>query len=141
MQKSSGMAHAYKRILFPASLLLLTSLACSSTVPVSPPPSLSSGIDGMVTEGPMCPGPVRVGDNSCPDQPYQATIMVLDDNHDQVTQVLCDSNGHFVVQLTPGMYILHPLSVKPLPHAPDQSVVVDDGQYTQVNIVYDTGMR
>jgi hypothetical protein len=89
----------------------------------------------------MCPGPVKVGDNSCPDQPYQATIVVLDDNNDQVTQVLCDSNGHFTVQLPPGTYVLHPISGNPLPRAADQTVEVSPGQFTQVSIVYDTGMR
>ncbi len=89
----------------------------------------------------MCPGPVRIGDNSCPDQPYQATIQVLNSDNSKVAQFQTDAQGIFQVELPPGTYILHPLTGKPMPHAADQTVDVTAGQFTQVNIVYDTGMR
>ena len=94
-----------------------------------------------MTEGPMCPGPVAIGDNTCPDQPYQATISVLDINNKLITQFESDGSGQFKIPLSPGTYILHPESDKSLPHAADQSVVVIAGQFTRVTIMYDTGMR
>ncbi len=47
-----------------------------------------------MTEGPMCPGPVAIGDNTCPDQPYQATISVLDINNKLITQLATDRSGY-----------------------------------------------
>lgn len=115
--------------------------ACNQAIPVTSIPTTSNGIEVYVTESPMCPGPVRIGDTKCQDQPYQATIMVLDSNNTQITQIQTDGNGYFKIPLSPGVYILHPISSKPLPRASDQSVEVSDGQYTLVTIMYDTGMR
>ncbi len=122
-------------------MLILLMNACSQIVPGDQTPAPPSGIIGTVTEGPMCPGPVRIGDNSCPDQPYQATIQVLNSDNSKVAQFQTDAQGIFQVELPPGTYILHPLSGKPMPHAADQTVDVTAGQFTQVSIVYDTGMR
>jgi hypothetical protein len=125
--------------------LLFSSIFLSACNPgrslISPTPSLSNGIEGTVTEGPMCPGPVPIGNNICPDQPYMATISILDTNKTQISQIQTDSKGHFKIQLIPGTYILHPEPGKPFPNAPDQTVEVISGQYTQVTIVYDTGIR
>ncbi len=130
------------KILGPILLLVLTLSACSLISPANPTPTPTSGIIGIVTQGPMCPGPVRVGDNSCPNQPYQATIIVLDANNAQVAQIRTDSNGVFQLNLAPGTYTLHPLpGNNPLPRAADQVVEVSPDQYIQVSIVYDTGMR
>ena len=113
----------------------------STLVQTTPSPTPSSGIEGQVLQGPMCGGPVRAGTNDCPDQPYQATLIVLDSNGNQVIQLQSDQNGYFTITLEPGTYILHPVSGKPLPRAVDQTVVVIDGKFTQITITYDTGMR
>ena len=126
-----------KRFILPLLLLLVSVSACTQTPTAIP----TSGIEGRATEGPMCPGPVRVGDNSCPDQPYQANIIVLDSDNNKITQIQADANGYFIIPLDPGTYTLHPEPGKPFPIAADQTVVVTVGQYTQVSILYDTGMR
>lgn len=130
-----------KTIFIPMFIILFALSSCDQGVPLTTSPTPSSGIDGHVTEGPMCPGPVPIGNNSCPDQPYQANISILDANNTQITQTQTDVNGYFKISLSPGVYILHPESGKPFPHASDQTVVVTDEQYTQVTIMYDTGMR
>jgi hypothetical protein len=130
-----------KTIYIPIFILILSLSACNQKVPISPSPTPASGIEGQVTEGPMCPGPVASGDNTCPDQPYQATISVFDKNNKLITQFESDRSGLFKLPLSPGTYLLHPESDKSLPHAADQSVVVITRQFTQVTIVYDTGMR
>ena len=89
----------------------------------------------------MCPGPVPVGGDTCPDQPYQATIIILDSNNKQITQAQTDASGQFIIPLNPGTYTLHPVSGKPFPIASDQTVVVTEGQYIHVTIQFDTGMR
>jgi hypothetical protein len=91
--------------------------------------------------GPMCPGPVPIGDTRCQDQPYQATIVVLDSENKELSTIASDSAGYFILSLPPGNYTLHPISGRPIPIAPDQPVIVSPGQYTPVTILYDTGMR
>ncbi|HSB67674.1 MAG TPA: carboxypeptidase-like regulatory domain-containing protein [Anaerolineales bacterium] len=130
-----------KRMMIPVVLLLFTCSACTQGQPINPTHTPSSGIMGSVTEGPMCPGPVQIGNNPCPDQAYQATIIVLDSDGHKLTQVQTDTNGFFTLPLDPGKYTLHPESGEPFPIAGDQSVVVTEGQYLQVTIQYDTGMR
>jgi hypothetical protein len=115
--------------------------ACVQEMPVSPSPAVLSGIEGHVTKGPMCPGPVPIDNTQCPDQPFQATISILDLNSNQIAQFQTDISGYFKLTLAPGEYILHPDSDKALPHATDQSIIVASGQFTQVTITYDTGIR
>jgi hypothetical protein len=100
----------------------------------------TSGIEGQVLLGPACPGPVSV-DKPCPDKPYQATILVKDQNGKTITQFQCDPNGKFRVSLSPGTYTLHPESSGAYPRAADQTVAVKPGQFTQVQITYDSGIR
>lgn len=166
MLSGKGTKTMLKTIYIPILIIIIALTACdqrisvpSSTTPSTPTPSRlssstptpskptfstptpSSGIEGQVTEGPMCPGPVRIGDTKCQDQPYQATITILDANNKQITQFQTDINGYFKIFISPGNYILHPVSGKPLPHAADQAVIVAEGQFTQVTVMYDTGMR
>ncbi len=130
-----------KMIFIPLFIMLFSLNACSQQLPITPSPNPSSGIEGQVSEGPMCPGPVAVGENTCPDRPYQATISILDVNNKPVTQFQTDASGSFKLVLPPGTYTLHPESDKTLPYAADQSVIVNAGEFTTVTIVYDTGMR
>jgi hypothetical protein len=118
----------------------VTSPVISPTVTpnIAPP----SGIEGQVTEGPTCPGPVPVnGSTECEDKPYQATLAILDANNQEVTRFQTDINGYFKTILEPGTYTIHPISQNKLPHAADQSAIVYPGQFTRVTVMYDTGMR
>ncbi len=130
-----------KRIIVPMFILVLLMSACAQTASSNSSPTPASGIEVHVTEGPMCPGPVAIGDNSCPDKPYQASITVVDSNNKEVTRFQTDPSGYFKLTIAPGTYILHPESDKALPHASDQTVVVTPDQFTQVTVMYDTGMR
>jgi hypothetical protein len=124
--------------LFIACLLLN---GCALSASKKPTPTLTSGITGYVTEGPMCPGPVAVGKTTCPDQPFQATISILGTDNKKITSFQTDTAGYFKLSLSPGTYIIHPESDNVIPHAADQTVVVAPDQFTQVSIIYDTGMR
>lgn len=122
-------------------IILLGLNACSILRPGNSTQSPSSGIEGYVTLGPICPGPVRVGDLNCHDKPYEAKITVMDSDNQWVTQFESGDAGYFKINLLPGNYILHPESGDPLPFAPDQAVIVTDTLYTPVSIQYDTGIR
>jgi hypothetical protein len=130
-----------RMILFTSFTLIISLCACSQTSPSTPNPTLTSGIQGTVSQGPMCPGPIPIGNNPCPDQPFQTSITILDSFGKQVSKLQTDEAGYFKIQLTPGTYILHPEPGSPFPIASDQMVVVTDGQYIPVTIIYDTGIR
>ncbi|MBI3241064.1 MAG: carboxypeptidase regulatory-like domain-containing protein [Chloroflexi bacterium] len=102
-------------------------------------PAPVGGIEGQVLIGPMCPV-VQVG-TPCPDQPYQATITVLDANGNQVAQFRSDAQGQFHVSLVLGTYTLRPESPDHFTRAGEQTVTVSAGQFTQVMIIYDNGIR
>ncbi len=98
-----------------------------------------SGVEGRVTIGPMCPV-VRL-DQPCLDQPYQATLTVLNLSGKKVAQAMSDVNGLYRLALQPGDYTMHPESPYAMPHAQDQPFTVITGQFTKVDIVYDSGIR
>src|SRR5260221_13675430 len=98
-----------------------------------------SGIVGQLTIGPL--GPVeRPGTINY--RPYEGTVIVLDQEEKMVTQFRSGPDGSFRISLKPGTYTLHPESaVRPYPRAAKQIVKVSNGQFTQVRINYDTGIR
>jgi len=102
--------------------------------------NLTSGIEGQVLLGPMT---AVVTQNSKPDQPYQATINVLDSTRKEITQIETDKEGRFKIPLEPGSYILSPVAPNPLlPPTPEEKrVSVKEGEYFQVIVRFDTGIR
>jgi len=118
-------------VLFPLLLLV----ACSTTTPEP----VNSGIEGQVFIGPMCPV-VQIG-QECPDQPYQAVLTVNSPEGERIVQIQTDEDGRFSIPLQPGKYILHPESPNVMPFASEQTVVVEDGIFTQVVVNYDSGIR
>ena len=100
-----------------------------------------SGIDGLVTIGPICP--VLREDTPCPDEPFLATIVIEDESGNGVTRVDSDESGRFRLNLAPGRYILVPQSPNPgaPPFASEQEVEVRADAFTQVTIAYDSGIR
>lgn len=121
------------KFLVGVSILLLATWSFHSPAP------RESGITGQVLMNPMCP--VAQQGQGCPDQPYPATLTVNSLSGGRIVQFQTDSQGHFRVALVPGEYILHPESPNGFPSAPDQTIMVGEGQYTQVSIHYDSGIR
>lgn len=124
-------------VIVPALVLLVLVGACSPTEP--PVTVTDSGIEGQVFIGPMCPV-MREGE-PCPDQPFQATITILNPNGKEVARVESDAQGHFVVDLEPGTYTLRPEPGEGIAHASEQSVTVSEGRFTQAIVNYDSGIR
>ena len=122
------------RIRYVFLLFVLLLAACLQT-----PQSLDSGIEGIVTIGPMCP--VMQENVPCPDKPYQAELNVLTTSGKEVTRFQTDENGRFRIDLAPGDYILHPESPNGLPYAEDLPFTVNDHEFTQLKISYDSGIR
>jgi hypothetical protein len=135
-------------LMFRLSIVALTGLlfaACVGGVPApsSTPATANSGIEGQALAGPTCP--VERVDSPCPDRPVpNAMVDVWYAAH--TTKILTfttDDQGRFHVALAPGDYNLDPQRIGsqqfPVPHP--QNVTVHDGQFTQVTIEYDTGIR
>jgi hypothetical protein len=68
-------------------------------------------------------------------------VIVLNLAREAVTQFQTDVEGRFEVPLPPGEYILQPQSPGRYPVASELNVTVLAGQYTEVTIHYDSGMR
>jgi len=98
-----------------------------------------SGIEGQALIGPMCPV-MRVG-VECPDQPYQARLTVTNLGGEKIVKFQTDEQGRFHIPLPPGEYILHPESNGKLPFAAGQNFTVSAGQFTQIIVNYDSGIR
>jgi hypothetical protein len=97
-----------------------------------------SGIEGQITIGPMCPV-VRPGE-SCPDKPFSAEVTVRSEGGGEVARFRSDEQGRFHLALSPGTYTLLPKAYG-IQRAPEAKVTVTEGQFTTVNIGYDSGIR
>ena len=64
---------------------------------------------------------------------------MLDGDGNVVTRVTSGDDGHFQLDLRPGEYTLAPQNGDPYPTAPSQPVIVVAGQYTEIQVNYDSG--
>jgi hypothetical protein len=127
-------------------LIVLSSCAIAPTpdpgLQATPTSAGNSGIQGQVVLGPTCPVVPKSGGN-CADKPYQATLSVWTLADQMVTRFATDPQGRFQIHLDPGDYRLHP--ERPggaaWPFGRDQPFTVKVGQYTQLIVSYDSGMR
>lgn len=121
---------------------ILVFLLCLFLASCSPQAPTDTGIEGQVLIGPVCPV-VQQG-KECPDKPYQATLTVLDSRGmREIARFQTDTEGRFHFPLAPGSYILHPETPEnvPLPVAPEQDFTVAEGRFTQISVIYDSGIR
>ncbi len=119
---------------FVLGVLILILATCSTK-----PQPTDSGIEGQVFIGPMCPV-VQVG-QECPDQPYKAVLTVNSPEGERIVQAQTDEEGKFRIPLKPGKYTLHPESPNNYPFADEQPFTVEESEYTQVTVNYDSGIR
>ncbi len=113
-------------------------LACGGNEAAAP----TSGIEGQVLLGPVCPV-LREG-IPCPDQPYQATIVVWNaERTKKLDTFTTDEEGRFRVALAPGEYYIDPRppdSGGP-PTGIPQTITVPQNRFARISIEYDSGIR
>jgi len=124
---------------FPASALGTLTPFFVRCAPEVPPPG--SGVMGIVTRGPLCP--VQQLGVPCPDEPYSATLVVLDSANAEVARTTSGTDGRYAIALAAGSYTMVPLSPPgvPFPTAGRVDFDVVAGQWTVLDISYDTGIR
>jgi hypothetical protein len=116
--------------------------ATATVTPTGSGEGTDSGIDGLVVEGPTCP--VERAGSPCPDRPLAAPISITPVSAGAGITVESDALGRFHVAEPPGLCDVQPLTVDgahwPAP-GPPQRVTVEAGQFVQVTVTYDTGIR
>ena len=127
-----------------AVLSVVVVAGCSEIgIPIETP-TPPSGIRGTVVLGPTCPGGQDPGAHDpvpCL-TPYAANLVVLDSESAPVQRVTSGGDGRFQVDLPPGEYVVTPATgADTYPIAQPVSVSVSAGQYAEVQINYDTGIR
>lgn len=101
--------------------------------------SSPSGIEGRAVAGPTCP--VEVEGTECPDQPVQITLTLSNAEGQLVAEFQTDEKGQFRIPAAPGTYTLATLDQGSLPMTAAQEVRVSPGEYTEVLLELDTGIR
>lgn len=117
------------------SLMLLFAGCIAAT----PTPGGQGQLEGQVLIGPVCP--VMQANTPCPDQPFQAHLIVLDVQGQPALRFQTAADGRFAVSLAAGTYTLRPEPPDGLARAPEQVVTVTAGQTTRVTVTYDSGLR
>ena len=101
----------------------------------------TSGIEGQVLRTNVKPGPVRQGEPT--EVPFSATFRVLDADGNEVLTFTTDEEGRFKVVLPPGEYTIVPAEDTPIlrPSTQQKTVTVPKDAFTELRLVFDTGMR
>ena len=108
--------------LITSTILVSTILlaACYTVTEVVP---VTSGIEGQVLLGPMCP--VLREETPCPDEPLQAIVVIWDaERTERFGRFVSDEQGHFRLSVPPGDYLL-----EPEPPDPDKPTPLGNGPH------------
>ncbi|CAN5573149.1 hypothetical protein BH23CHL6_BH23CHL6_05530 [soil metagenome] len=133
------------RLVFAMAVGLLGLAAAGCTGVGSPfdTPAPPSGIRGTVILGPTCSTGEAPGAHEpvpCL-TPYAAQVAVLNGEGAVITRTTSGADGRFEVTLPPGEYIVTPEGGDPYPIAQPVSVSVGVGEYVEIQVNYDTGIR
>jgi hypothetical protein len=102
-----------------------------------------SGIQGVAMAGPLSPVERPGVPNSAP-LPFAIITVQPAGGGPEITRQQADGNGRFQIALSPGTYLIVPLPPQPgavFPRGQSQTVTVPPGQYVELVIQYDTGIR
>jgi hypothetical protein len=122
-----------------AALLIGACFAFAQTSPTLMPET-ETGIEGVITVGPIHGGPVRPGIPSS--KPLANATFIVGNDSGPVTEFITDAQGRFGVSLAPGHYsVTKKDQQKGIGRYGPFDVDVAAGQMTKVEWHCDTGMR
>jgi hypothetical protein len=113
--------------------------ACGPATATSSP---TSGVEGQVTLGPMCP--VLNLESPCPDRPYATRLDVMDHTQQRIIVTInTDQDGRFRQPLPPGDFVLVPAggSNGGLPRANPTPFHLAPDEWLTLDVSYDSGIR
>lgn len=122
------------------TVILAATVFAASPHAASPQMANESGIIGRVLRGPVEPGPTIAGESD--EAPFRAVFHVMDSGR-EVARFESDEQGRFKVVLPPARYTIVPDESAPIlfPHQQTKDVTVPAGDYREVTLRFDTGMR
>jgi hypothetical protein len=128
---------AAKRLGVLAGLLLLSFVPLKTD---AQPPSLSTGIEGVVSIGPIHGGPQRSDEPAS--APLANVVFEVANDAGAVTTFTTDTSGHFRIPLAPGRYSIKRADVKvKLAHCGPFEVEVTTSGFKKIQWECDSGMR
>ncbi|HUE61578.1 MAG TPA: carboxypeptidase-like regulatory domain-containing protein [Chthoniobacterales bacterium] len=120
--------------------LTFAGFCCAQTSPTPMPEAAETGIEGVITVGPVHGGPVRPGIPST--KPLANATFVVGNETGAVAEFTTDDQGRFRVSLAPGHYTVTKKDhQKGIGRYGPFDVDVTAGQMTKVEWHCDTGMR
>ena len=134
MRARSGAGSRRAKVWVAAMAVIL--VGCSS-----PSPPADTGVEGIVTIGPMCP--VVQVEQPCPDQPYAARLTVANPFGKIFTRATADADGRFRIPLPGGDYLLEAGAAdgRPFPASASHPFSVREGVWTRLDVTLDSGIR
>jgi len=98
-----------------------------------------SGIRGRALAGPQCP--VEMAESPCPDLPWEGTVVATATDSGETFTASTDADGGFELSLSPGTYVVTIDAASTPPITEPQTVTVEDGSFTEIEVFVDTGIR
>jgi hypothetical protein len=128
-----------------AGAMVVTVTACGGASGGASGAPVKSGIRGRIVAGPACPTVTVPPKPQCVPRALVARLQVTHAGGGPGARtVRSDANGRFVIQLSPGRYVVlglsKPRSAYPRP-PPAVTVRVLSGRFTRITVTYDTGIR
>ena len=115
-------------------VILIVTAACHQGEPQP-----GSGVRGLVMLGPQCP--VENVSSPCPDRPFSGDVRATAADG-SITTAITDPQGHFTLDLVPGIYTVEAVTTDGAPPtALPMTVVVRAGTYARATLQVDTGIR
>jgi len=99
----------------------------------------ASGIRGRALAGPQCP--VEMAESPCPDLPWEGTVVATEPDSGETFTTSTDADGRFELSLAPGTYEVTIDAASTPPTAEPQTVTVEEGSFTEIEVFVDTGIR
>ena len=118
------------------ALLLAVLAACSDGAGDG---DAASGIRGQALAGPQCP--VEMAGSPCPDLPWEGTVVATETDSGERFTASTDADGRFELPLSPGTYEVTIDAASTPPTAEPQTVTVEEGTFTEIEVFVDTGIR
>jgi len=131
------------------ALLLIATLTVAGTSPATAASRhrhrrnhVTSGVRGVVVAGPVCPVERIPPDPNCADRPIAAHLTLSHGagGGGRGGQASSGADGTFEIRAAPGHYTLSATTHEAMRCA-SQTVVVDAGAFTDVQVSCDTGIR